>query len=112
MSDSAYITGDEILERRERELLAQAQSIGEQICVLQGFWQKLKPGRNKRLASQKLRLLKVISALDEVREVRRLLLGLAPQAHIRKRDIPNFVAQNPAYASVVACEHEAEGQTI
>ncbi|MGM9998036.1 MAG: hypothetical protein ACI38Q_01345 [Candidatus Bruticola sp.] len=109
MSDSVYIS-DEILEKRERELLSKVLATGERICTLQSFWQKLKPGRSKRLALQKLELLKLVSALDEVREVRRLLLGLAPHAHIRKRDVPNFVAQNPAYASVVACEHEAAPQ--
>ncbi len=95
---------DEILEQRERELLIQAAALGEHIYKLQSFWQALKPSSKRRQAALQLELLQVIAALDEVREVRRLLLGLDPQAHLRKRDIPNFVAQNPAYASVVACE--------
>ena len=97
---------DEILEKHERELLNQAAALGDGIYGLQSFWQTLKPGNKRRRAALELELLKVIAALDEVREVRRLLLGLDPQAHLRKRDVPNFVAHNPEYASVVACEHE------
>lgn len=96
---------DEFLEQRERDLLAQAAALGEHIYKLQNFWQKLNPSSKRRRASLEVELLQVIASLDEVREVRRLLLGLDPQAHLRKRDIPNFVAQNPSYASVVACEH-------
>ena len=107
MPKNSVTNHDEILEKRERELLRQATALGDGIYKLQSFWQTWQPGNKKRRAALELELLKVIAALDEVREVRRLLLGLAPQAHLRKRDIPNFVAKNPDYASVVACEHES-----
>ena len=100
---------DEILEQRERDLLAQAAALGERIYKLQSFWRRLNPHNKRRRSTLELELLQIIASLDEVREVRRLLLGLDPQAHIRKRDVPNFVAQNPSYASVVACEHGACG---
>lgn len=93
---------DELLERREEELTRRVRALGEAIYAGQRGLKALLPANRRRIAEKKIELLEALSARDEIREVRRLLLGKAPNAHLRPRDVPNFVGKNPDYAAVVA----------
>lgn len=93
---------DELLERREEELTRRIRALGEAIYAGQRGLTSRLPAKRRQTAEKKIELLEALSARDEIREVRRLLLGKAPNAHLRSRDVPNFVGKNPDYAVVVA----------
>lgn len=102
---------DETLEKRENELLGSIKELGAEMFALRhSLLGNLLPAKRRKAAALEVRLLKAASALDEVRELRRLMLGLAPQAHIRGRAVPNFVADNPAYAETVAMDPHTPAQ--
>lgn len=93
---------DELLEKREEELTERVGALGGEIYACSKKLTSWLPARKSRLAALKTELLETLCARDEIREVRRLLLGKAPNAHLRRRDVPNFVGKNPDYAAVVA----------
>lgn len=107
---------DEWLERRELELGQQRDEVGRDasraLNRLRGLLARVVPwavGRSRRQAGQSsLLLVEALGRLSEVREVRRGLLGLSPNALIRSRATPNFVADNPEYAKSVEAD-AAEG---
>jgi len=98
---------DEWLERRELELGQERNRLGGQVArALRSLLGRFVPGRRKATAQTSIELAETLGRLSEVREVRRALLGLGPNAHIRSRDVPTFVSKNPDYARTVAEETE------
>lgn len=105
---------DEWLERRELELGRQRDQVGREAARahtrLRSLLARVLPwaaGRWRRTGGQRsLLLVEALGRLSEVREVRRGLLGLSPNALIRSRATPNFVADNPDYARKVAEDGE------
>ncbi|MBQ7567325.1 hypothetical protein IJT17_00790 [bacterium] len=97
-------SGDERLEQREKDLERQRNELGKKIaterCAL-ALWQKSSCQRRAVLQEQ---LVYILGQLAELREIRRAMLGLQHNSHIRVRALPNFVADNPGYAKVVADE--------
>ena len=106
MANKAYIavTTDELLERREGELEAERNRLGREIAALRRPLKRWSRASRRSRASLQLELALVLGQLAEVREIRRAFLGLAHNAHIRERALPNFVAENPTYATWVADE--------
>ena len=95
---------DEWFEKKEQELAKTKRQLGKEIYSLTHGAASILPSRKKNAAHLKIDLLRTECALAEVREIRRALLGLSYNAHIRSRALPNFVANNPSYARVVADE--------
>lgn len=106
---------DEWLERRELELGDQRDAVGGDAARaggrLRGLLARVLPwlfaGARREAGRKSLLLVETLGRLSEVREVRRGLLGLSPNALIRSRATPNFVANNPEYAKTV--EDAGEG---
>ncbi len=95
---------DERLEKREAELEFQRNALGESIASARCFTAHLSRLTQRRRATHQEELAYLLGRLAEVREVRRALLGLRHNTHIRGRALPNFVADNPGYAKVVGDE--------
>ena len=97
---------DERWERREAELEKRRNRVGAQIASCRRPFLRLFPRIRRQRALLQEQLVWTLGALAEVRELRRALLGLKHNSHIRGRALPNFVANNPGYAEVVADEVE------
>lgn len=103
---------DERWERREAELEQLRNQVGAQIASCRRPLVRLLPGNRHRRALLQEQLVWALGALAEVRELRRSLLGLKHNSHIRGRALPNFVADNPGYAEVVADEVAEARQVV
>lgn len=103
---------DEALEQRETELGGERNRVGGEAATLgrraAGVLARALPwvaaGFRRRAARRSLETIEVLGRLSEVREVRRAMLGLGPNAHIRSRATPNFVKDNPDYRRTVEGE--------
>lgn len=101
---NAMTWSDERLERRENELSYKCNELGHSIASERCLLARLTPDNSHKRAIAQVKLVYELGALAEIREVRRILLGLTHNAHIRGRALPNFVADNPGYAECVADE--------
>lgn len=91
-------------EKREQALGQSRSALGTTIAGNSGRLTAWLPSHRRARVEAELELVYTLSGLMEVRELRRTLLGMSHNAHIRGRALPNFVADNPSYAKVVADE--------
>lgn len=95
---------DEWFELQEKQLNERKRQLGQNIERMSMGLTACLPSKKQQRAKEQIKLLEIIGQLAEIREVRRALLGLGDDAHIRPRAMPNFVVENPSYAKVVADE--------